>query len=146
MSRLHGKGRNLSVLQGVFPDSDKLRSVQDISFAHLDVVVYDSCLWSLEYVTSRCWPSAVVVVNDCLRYPWGVTEALCDFLDPHAEWIALPLYPGQAVLVRRDGHYLFARLGRSAEIPARAGRYGMPTFGTKADPLPVSRWSPHTSR
>lgn len=138
MSRLHGKNRNLTVLTGVFPESDKLALVQDISFAHIDVVVYDSCRQSLEYVSQRCRSSAVIVVNDCLRYPWGVTEALCDFLDTRPEWIALPLYPGQAVLVSRDGHYPFARLGRSPDIVARIERYRMPTFGTKADPLPVS--------
>ncbi|HEX7966989.1 MAG TPA: hypothetical protein VF502_02130 [Stellaceae bacterium] len=138
MSRLASKRSNVTVLTGVFPESDKLAVVQDISFAHIDVVVYDSCQRSLEYVAQRCRASATIVVNDCLRYPWGVTEAVCDFLDTHPEWIALPIYPGQAVLVSRDGHYPFARLGRSPDVLARIDRLRMPTFGTKADPLPVS--------
>jgi len=139
MSRLDSKRRNLTVLTGVFPDSDRLALVQEISFAHIDVVVYDSCQRSLEYVSQRCRSSAVIVVNDCLRHPLGVTEAVCDFLDTHhPEWIALPIYPAQAVLVRRDGQHTFARLGRSVDIAARSDCYRMPTFGTKADPLPVS--------
>ncbi len=135
-SRLLGKTRRVMILAGNFPCSDEDRAVRDISFAHIDLVTYQSACAALHYVAARCRPDAIIVVNDCLRYHWGVTEALCEFLDAHREWLALPLYPGQAVMVRRDGTLRFDRLGRAPELPERATRHNMPRFGTKGDPAP----------
>jgi hypothetical protein len=134
-----GRGKDLTVLKGVFPDSDAEGAVRDVSFAHVDVVIYESCRRSLEYLSRRCGRSAVIVVNDVLRYPWGVSEALCEFSEAHPEWIALPLYPGAAVLLRRDGDYPLARLVHPPEIGARIQRHRLPTFGTKDEPLSYFR-------
>ena len=133
------RGKDLTVLKGVFPDSDSDGAVRDVSFAHIEVVFYVSCRRALEYVSRRCSRSAVIVVNDVLRYPWGVSEALCEFGEAHPEWIAVPLYPGAAALLRRDGDYPLARLARRPEIGERIARYGLPTFGTKAEPLSYFR-------
>lgn len=137
MRRLRRKGRDLTVLRGIFPDSDTLAAVDKINFAHIDVVVYQSCRRALEYVSQRCRPSAIIVVNDVLMHPWGVTEALCEFVDEHPEWMALPLYPGQAVIVSRDGNYPFARLAYAPDVAARIARHRLPTDGTKANPVTV---------
>jgi hypothetical protein len=137
MRRLHRKGTRLTVLRGVFPGSDTLGEVKDISFAHIDVVVYDSCRSALDYVSRRCRPSAIIMINDCIRHPWGVTEAVCEFADAHPEWIVLPIYPGQGVAMARDGSHPIARLGASPGIE-RIARDKLPTFGTKADPLPAT--------
>lgn len=134
-----GRGKDITVLKGVFPESDTEGAVRDVTFAHVDVVIYESCRRSLEYLSRRCIRSAVIVVNDVLRYPWGVSEALCEFSEAHPEWIVLPLYPGAAVLLRRDGDYPLARLVHPPEIRERIQRHGLPTFGTKGEPLSYFR-------
>jgi hypothetical protein len=130
-----GGGRDLTVLKGVFPDSDADGAVRDVTFAHIDVVIYESCRRALEYVARRCRKSAIIVVNDVLRYPWGVSEALCEFSEAHPDWIVVPLYPGAAVVLRRDGDYPLARLVHAPEVGERIARHRSPTFGTKAEPL-----------
>jgi hypothetical protein len=139
--RLKRKGRDLTVLSGVFPDSDVDGVVKDLTFAHVDVVIYESCWRTLDYVARRCRKSALIVVNDALRHPWGVTEALLEFAEAHRDWIALPLYPGFAVMVQRDGEYSLARLAQAPDIAERIARHDLPTFGTKAEPLGYFRRS-----
>jgi hypothetical protein len=139
IGRLKRKGRDLVVLSGVFPDSDTDGVVKDVTFAHIDVVLYESCRRALDHIVERARDSAIIVVNDAVRYPWGVTEALCEFAETHPAWIVLPLYPGQAVAVRRDGWHPLARLARSPDIDGRIARHKLPTFGTKTEPLPYFR-------
>src|SRR5205085_1396099 len=43
------KQRDATVLVGRFPLSDTRSEVRDIAFAHIDVVVYQSCRDALEY-------------------------------------------------------------------------------------------------
>jgi hypothetical protein len=135
VGRLQRKGKDLTVLRGVFPDSDLHGAVKKVTFAHIDVVLYESCRRSLDYIAARCMRSAIIVVNDAIRHPWGVTEALCEFQESHPEWLVLPLYPGQAVAIRRDGQHPLTRLSSAREIRERVRRHRLPTFGTKAEPL-----------
>lgn len=139
VGRLARKGRDLTILRGVFPESDLRGAVKDITFAHIDVVLYESCRRALDYIAGRCASSPIIVVNDAVRYPWGVTEALCEFGVSHPEWLMVPLYPGQAVVLRRDGRYLLTRLVDARQIAERVRRSGLPTFGTKAEPLSFFR-------
>lgn len=136
---LERQGKDVTVLRGVFPDSDADGVVRDVTFAHIDVVLYESCRRALDYIAGRCRRSAIIVVNDAVRHPWGITEALCDFEAAHPEWLVLPLYPGQAAVVRRDGPPLFGRLGHGRHVAERVAKHRLPNFGTKAEPLTYFR-------
>jgi Macrocin-O-methyltransferase (TylF) len=96
------RGRDAVVLEGPFPDSDTKEEVRDVSFAHIDVDVYESCRRSLEYLSRRATPSAIFVVNDYLRSKTaGVAHAVNDFVAGQPDWIALPTFPGQGLLLNR---------------------------------------------
>jgi hypothetical protein len=41
-------------------------------------------------------------------------------------------------VVSRDGNYPFARLARAPDIAARIARHQLSTYGTKANPAPLS--------
>ena len=96
------RGRRAVVLKGAFPESDRRGEVRDVSFAHIDVDIYESCRRSLDYLAQRATPSALVVVNDFLRQKTaGVRHAVEDFLAANPDWIAVPAFPGQGVLLNR---------------------------------------------
>jgi Macrocin-O-methyltransferase (TylF) len=96
------RGRDAVVLEGPFPDSDAKEEVRDVSFAHIDVDVYHSCRCSLEYLSRRATPSAIFVVNDYLRSKTaGIAHAVTDFIAGQPDWIALPSFPGQGLLLNR---------------------------------------------
>lgn len=102
---LAARGRDVVVLEGAFPDSDKSAAVRDVSFAHVDVDIYDSCRRSLEYLAPRATPSALFVVNDYLRWKTaGIKYAAQDFLAAHPAWLMLPAFPGQGVLLHRGAY------------------------------------------
>jgi len=95
--------RDAVVLAGAFPDSDHDGQIQDVSFAHIDVDIYDSCRNSLEYLSARATPGALFAVNDYLRETTrGVARAVAEFLSRHADWMAIPAFPGQALMLRRS--------------------------------------------
>jgi hypothetical protein len=103
VQRLMAKGREITILSGVFPASDTTNAVRNVGFAHIDVVVYESCRNALAYLEPRSLPGVVVVVNDYLRsHAPGIAQAVLEFVRARPDWAALPLYPGQAVLFRRD--------------------------------------------
>jgi hypothetical protein len=108
--------RDAVVLEGCFPDSDRNEEVRDVSFAHIDVDVYDSCRRSLEYLSRRATPSAIFVVNDYLRWKTaGIAHAVEDFIAGQSEWIALPSFPGQGLLLN-SATYGRSRARRGAEL------------------------------
>jgi O-methyltransferase len=95
--------RDAVVLAGVFPESDHDGRIEDVSFAHIDVDIHDSCRNSLEYLSARATPGALFAVNDYLRETTrGVARAVAEFLSLHADWMAIPAFPGQALMVRRS--------------------------------------------
>jgi hypothetical protein len=95
------KRRDARVLVGRFPHCDTAGEVAEIAFAHVDVVVYQSCRDALDYLVGRAVPGALFVVNDYRRQTGGPTRAVQEFIAAHEDWTALPLYPGQAVLFDR---------------------------------------------
>lgn len=99
------RGRRAVVLKGVFPDSDKNGEVQDVSFAHIDTDIYESCRRSLDYLAQRATPSATFAINDYLRGErggsTGVRHAVEDFVADNPDWIAIPAFPGQGILLNR---------------------------------------------
>ena len=99
------RGRHAVVLKGIFPDSDRNGEVQDVSFAHIDTDVYESCRRSLDYLAQRATPSAIFAVNDYLRGErggtTGVRHAVEDFVADNPDWVAIPAFPGQGILLNR---------------------------------------------
>jgi hypothetical protein len=95
------KRRDAGILVGRFPFSDTEGAVADIAFAHVDVVVYQSCRDALDYLVGRAVPGALLVVNDYRRQTGGPTRAGQEFIAAREDWVALPIYPGQAVLFDR---------------------------------------------
>jgi O-methyltransferase len=94
------KSRDVRLIQGVFPQSDRRGEVRGVSFAHVDVDLYESCIASLEYLAPRTTPGAFIVVNDYLRERTrGIRQAVEEFLAQRPLWIALPVYPGQGLLL-----------------------------------------------
>lgn len=98
------RGRDATILAGIFPDSDRRGEIENVSFAYIDVDIYGSCRGALDYLSRRATPSAIFAVNDYDRLlTQGVTKAVTDFAAAHPDWMLLPAYPGQAVLLNTAG-------------------------------------------
>lgn len=93
---------NYSILEGYFPDSDVDGIVANVSFAHIDFDLYESTIQSLNYLAPRSNSNAIFVLDDYRRDAAGVDLAVSEFLTENPEWIAFPIYPGQALLCRRN--------------------------------------------
>lgn len=94
-----GKGRDLRILEGYFPDSDTKGEVRDVSFAHLDINLYSSCRNALEYLCTRTTERPIFVLDDYCRSAEGMVRATQEFVSAHPDWCAFPIYPGQGVLM-----------------------------------------------
>jgi hypothetical protein len=97
-----GKGRNLHVLAGYFPHSDVAGAVRDVSFAHLDVNLYESCRTSLCYLADRTLERSVIVLDDYGREAEGMILAANEFVAENDDWAVVPMYPGQGVLLHKS--------------------------------------------
>lgn len=92
-------GTSAIVVEGAFPESICHRTVEGISFAHIDVVLGTSCRAALDYLVKHAVPNARFMVNDFRRSSPGIDRAVHDFLEAHPQWLLCPLYPGQSVLI-----------------------------------------------
>jgi hypothetical protein len=94
-------GRNAEVIPGFFPDSVRGRDLPPISFVHLDVDVYEATKNSLLYLFdgNRLLPRSLVVLDDYNRKAAGVNMAVEEVGEELGAYTALPMFPGQAVLI-----------------------------------------------
>lgn len=116
--------RDARIVAGTFPDAAASEEIAEISFAHIDVDIHESCRRSLDYISARMAPSALIVVNDYGRQKTrGVTRAVDDFLTDNPGWLMLPAYPGQAVLLDGARHI---RMRRREGAVDRAERLSAP--------------------
>ncbi len=97
-----GKRRNVNWLKGYFPESAAGVGIRDISFAHIDVDLYKSTFESLAFLSPHFIDRSLVVLDDYMRGVDGVMKATKDFLNLHPEWICLPIYPGQGLMIHRS--------------------------------------------
>ncbi len=97
-----GDRHRVRLIQGFFPASDRANEVRDLSFAHLDVDLLQSMTDCLEYLESRFVPRSLIVLDDYRRSAHGVDQAAAQFVDRYPNWIALPVFPGQGLLVHRS--------------------------------------------
>lgn len=90
------------VVQGFFPAAAEGMKLRDIAFCHLDVDVYGATRDSLEYLAPRLASRSIIVVDDVgHRETPGVERAMTEFVAAHPSFLAIPMFPCQAVLVPR---------------------------------------------
>jgi hypothetical protein len=93
--------RRFEVIPGFFPESCKDRTLPPISFVHLDIDLYEPTLDSLMFLDETMMASAYIVLDDYLRSAEGIVRAVDEFLARRKNWVFIPLFPGQGVLVRK---------------------------------------------
>jgi predicted O-methyltransferase YrrM len=95
------KLRSYEVIVGYFPDSVRDKVLPQISFVHLDADVYEATYSSLEFVlrSSLLMERTLIVLDDYYREVEGVKKAVDDILKIHSDWMVLPLFPAQGILI-----------------------------------------------
>jgi len=95
------RGRDAIVLAGFFPASAAGVEIGQISFAHVDVDVYRATKETLDFLAPLMMPRSLMVLDDFHRGAEGVEQAVAEFVADHQDFVAFPLFPGQALLVKR---------------------------------------------
>tara|TARA_B100000242_G_scaffold254645_1_gene197418 strand:+ start:58 stop:807 length:750 start_codon:yes stop_codon:yes gene_type:complete len=92
---------NAEVIKGYFPNSVSEIKLPKISFVYLDVDVYQATLESLIFlVSNHCLlEKHIILLDDYNRNCDGIDKAVKEFLSLHPDYISLPLFPGQGVLI-----------------------------------------------
>ena len=93
--------RNAIVTAGFFPASAENLELPPISFVHLDVDIYKATLESLLYLDNKMMPKSFIIMDDCRRQCEGVDKAVNEFMNQSDNWIYLPLFPSQGLLVHK---------------------------------------------
>jgi hypothetical protein len=93
---------NFELIRGYFPASDMDNRVRDISFAHVDLDLYESTLSSLRYLSDRAINRSIFVLDDFQRGATGVMEAVAEFLASDDRFVVFPLFPGQGVMLHKS--------------------------------------------
>ncbi len=98
------RSRPSEVIAGFFPASCQGHKIAPVSFVHLDADIYKSTIESLNYLDQEriLMEKSLIVLDDYLRNADGVVQAVSDFTTAHKDWVALPLFPGQGLLLRRS--------------------------------------------
>jgi O-methyltransferase len=104
MVKLHwtNKGRDVRWVRGYFPESAADMDIANVSFAHIDLDIYESTVKALKYLRPRLIDRSIVVFDDYLRGADGVVKAAREFSDAHPEWVTFPIFPGQGLMVHRS--------------------------------------------
>ena len=95
------RGRKHEVIGGFFPASCAGKSIGPVSFVHLDADVYKATIDSLNYLEREriLMDHALVVLDDYDREAQGVNQAVTEFMLAYPRWKAIPLFPGQGLLL-----------------------------------------------
>ncbi len=96
------RGRNATVLAGFFPRSADGVEVGPLSFAHVDVDVYEATRDTLRFICPLMTNRSMIVLDDVGRHAAGVDAAISEFVAEQPDWLAFPLFPGQGVLFSRS--------------------------------------------
>jgi O-methyltransferase len=97
-----GKGRDVEWIKGYFPESAAGLSIQDLSFAHIDVDLYESAKRTLDYLSTRFIERSIIVLDDYLRKADGLMKAVKEFETKHPEWVSFPIFPGQGLMIHNS--------------------------------------------
>jgi O-methyltransferase len=82
-SRWAHKGRDVHWVQGYFPESAANVDISNVSFAHIDLDIYESTVKALKYLRPRLIDRSIVLFDDYLRGVDGVVKAACEFSEAH---------------------------------------------------------------
>jgi len=98
------RGRPCEVIAGFFPASCRGKTIAPVSFVHLDADIYKSTIESLNFLEDNriLMEKSLIVLDDYLRHADGVVQAVKEFTAAHKDWMALPMFPGQGLLVPRS--------------------------------------------
>ena len=96
--------RDATIIKGYFPNAARDVPLPKISFVHLDVDVYQATLDSLLYLCSEnmLLEKHIILLDDYNRNCEGVNKAVKDFLAQHPNYLALPLFPSQCLLLPKQ--------------------------------------------
>jgi O-methyltransferase len=94
--------RNFQIIKGIFPASDVNKDVKALSFVHLDFDLYSSTFETLQYIEPRLIERSIIVLDDYKCQADGVVKAVAEFTVSSRKWIAVPIYPGQGILLHRS--------------------------------------------
>ena len=96
------RGRDATVLAGFFPASAEGVDIGALSFAHVDVDVYNATKDTLEFIRPLMTARSMIVLDDFRRGAKGVDSAVAEFVAEHPEWLAVPIFPAQGLLLSRS--------------------------------------------
>jgi len=92
---------NIKIVPGIFPGSFTDR-IESLSFAHIDVDVYQSCRETFEWIWPKLLPGGILVFDD-YGYPEtpGITLCINEIVEERkSELLWVPIQPMQAVLFK----------------------------------------------
>lgn len=90
------------VHRGFFPAAAENLNLGPIALCHLDVDVFLATSESLAWLRTRLAPRSAILVDDVNRRCRGVDRALAEFTAAFPEFLLLPLFPGQGLLLNRN--------------------------------------------
>lgn len=98
------RGRKSEVIAGFFPASCAGHTLGPVSFVHLDADIYKSTIESLNFLLTEgiLMAKALIVLDDFNRRAEGVNQAVAEFTAAHKDWLALPIFPAQGLMLRRS--------------------------------------------
>ena len=98
------RGRRYELIAGFFPASCKGQNLTPVSFVHLDVDVYKATIESLLYLEREhiLMDKTLMVLDDYDRKADGVNQAVSEFTTAYQKWLAVPLFPGQCLLLSQN--------------------------------------------
>jgi O-methyltransferase len=101
--RLLSSKPNATAIQGFFPAAAEHLDLREIAFCHLDVDIYESTKKCLEYLAPRMAARSLIVLDDVDHGETpGVKKAMNEFIAEHARFLAIPMFPCQAVLLPKS--------------------------------------------
>jgi hypothetical protein len=95
------KGRDVRWVKGYFPESAADIEIANVSFAHIDLDIYESTANALNYLRLRLINQSIIVLDDYLRGADGVVKAAREFAAAHPDWATFPIFPGQGLIIHR---------------------------------------------
>jgi hypothetical protein len=100
------KGRKSVVISGCFPESAKKFKFPKISFVHVDVDVYKAIKESLRFILElpQLCARSLIMLDDYGRGAAGVNKAVKEMSEENPEVLALPLFPGQCLIIPKAWH------------------------------------------
>jgi hypothetical protein len=98
------KGKKATIIPGYFPASIGNHILPRLSFVHLDVDVYKATKDSLMFILNlqQLCPHSLIVFDDYNRSAQGVNQAVHEVVNEIPGTLALPLFPGQGVIIPKS--------------------------------------------